>query len=222
MSQPLTQQRIRIRFGQDGPLRFVGHHDLARTWERVLRRAEAPLEYSRGFNPRPRMQFAAALPIGVTSEYELLDVRLTARLESSGAWLDRLQATSPQGLTILAIDEVPIREAALPALVTHASYTITPIDPALSADMLAQQVQALLSTAKLERERGKGRRYDLRPLIRSLAVMPDGVIRADLVAGDAGVGRADELVDALGLSLIQVRAHRTRLYLERTPENGSE
>src|SRR5512138_1667680 len=63
MNQPLTQQRIRIRFGQDGPLRYVGHHDLARTWERILRRARAPLEYSQGFNPRPRMQFAAALPI---------------------------------------------------------------------------------------------------------------------------------------------------------------
>lgn len=222
MNQPLTQQRIRIRFGQDGPLRYVGHHDLARTWERILRRARAPLEYSQGFNPRPRMQFAAALPIGVSSESELLDAWLTERLDPPGAWIERLQETSPQGLTVLAIDEAPIREAALPTLVTHASYTLTPTDPALSLEMLSERVQLLLSADAIERERHNGRRYDLRPLIISLSVTRDGVILADMVAGDAGVGRADELVDALGLSLVQVRAHRTWLYLTQDTAKGSE
>jgi len=213
MNQPLTQQRIRIRFGQDGPLRYVGHHDLARTWERVLRRAEAPLEYSQGFNPRPRMQFAAALPVGVSSESELLDVWMTRRLDPLGDWIDRLQATSPQGLSVLAIEDVPIREPALPSLVTHAEYTLTPLDPALSRETLVARVEELLRAERLERERSNGKRYDLRPLIRDLAVLDAGVIWAALAAGDAGVGRADELVDALELTLVQLRAHRIRLHL---------
>lgn len=215
MNQPLTQQRIRIRFGQDGPLRYVGHHDLARAWERVLRRAEAPLEYSQGFNPRPRMQLAAALPVGVSSESELLDVWLTRPLDPLGEWIERLQATSPHGLTALAIEDIPIREPALPALVTHAEYTLTPLDPALDRETLASRVDELLRAERLERERSNGKRYDLRPLIRELALLDDGVIWAAMAAGDAGVGRADELVDALGLSLIQLRAHRIRLHLRR-------
>lgn len=213
MNQPLTQQRIRIRFGQDGPLRYVGHHDLARTWERILRRAEAPLEYSQGFNPRPRMQFAAALPVGVSSESEILDVWLSERIVSLDAWIERLQATNPQGLTVKAIDEVQIKEAALPTLVTHAEYTLTPLDPTLSRESLAERVEALLAAEEIERVRHNGKRYDLRPLIRDLTVSESGAIWADMVAGNAGVGRADELVDALGLTLAQVRAHRTRLHL---------
>lgn len=221
MNQPLTQQRLRIRFGQDGPLRFVGHHDLARTWERVLRRAEAPLEYSQGFTPRPRMQFAAALPIGASSEYELLDAWMTARLEPLDEWKERFQATSPQGLTVLALDEVPINEAALPTLITHASYTLMPVDPSLTVDLLEERVAALLSAEKIERERHNSRLYDLRPLIRSLSVAPDGTIHAELVTGNAGAGRVDELVDALGLSLVQLRAHRTRLYLTQEAATNS-
>lgn len=220
MNQPLTQQRIRIRFGQDGPLRFVGHHDLARTWERVLRRAEAPLEYSQGFNPRPRMQLAAALPVGASSQSELLDVWLTRRFHPLDDWIGRLQATSPQGLTVLAVEDVPIREPALPALVTHAEYTLTPLDPALDRETLLARVEALLHAETIERERGNGKRYDLRPLIRDLVVRNDGVIWADLVAGSAGVGRADELVDALGLTLSQLRAHRIQLHLRE--ENANE
>lgn len=213
MNQPLTQQRIRIQFGQDGPLRYVGHHDLARTWERVLRRAEAPLEYSQGFNPRPRMQFAAALPIGVSSESEILDVWLSARLAPLDTWIAQLQATSPRGLTIRAIKEVPIRQAALPTLVTHAEYTLTPLDPALDRKTLEARVSDLLAAKQIERVRHNGKRYNLRPLIRELAIAEDGIILADLVAGDTGTGRADELVDALGLTLVQVRAHRTQLHL---------
>src|SRR5690606_41946164 len=59
---------------------------------------------------RSRMQFAAALPIGASSEYELLDAWMTARLEPLDEWKERFQATSPQGLTVLALDEVPRSE----------------------------------------------------------------------------------------------------------------
>lgn len=215
MSQPLTQQRIRIRFGKDGPLRFVGHLDLARTWERVLRRAQAPLEYSQGFTPRPRMQFAAALPLGVSSESEYLDVWLTERLDdpSATAWIGRLQATSPQGLTVLAIEDVPIKGAALPTLVTHAEYRVTPLDPTLNGDDLAAKAATLLAADKIERVRANGRRYNLRPLILSLAPDDTGSLIAHLVTGDEGAGRIDELASALGLDLVRVRAHRTQLFL---------
>lgn len=215
MSQPLTQQRIRIRFGKNGPLRFVGHLDLARTWERVLRRAQAPLEYSQGFTPRPRMQFAAALPIGVSSECEILDAWLTERLDAPllATWIERLQATSPQGLAVLAIEDVPIKGAALPTLVTHAAYRVTPLDPLLSGDVLAAKAAALLAAEKIERERANGKRYDLRPLILDLTPDESGSLIAHLVAGDEGAGRIDELVSALGLALSQVRAHRTQLFL---------
>ena len=162
MNQPLTQQRVRIRFGKDGPLRFVGHLDLSKTWERVLRRAEFPLEYSQGFNPRPRMQFAAALPVGATSESEHLDIWLTQHLDGSLSddWRPRLQACCPSGLTIYALDEVPVKQAALPTLVTESEYTFTLLDDPVEPSALRARVD---STARPARDPADAQQENLRP-----------------------------------------------------------
>jgi radical SAM-linked protein len=213
MSQALTQQRLRIQFGKFGALRYVGHLDLATTWERVLRRAEFPLEYTRGFNPRPRLQFATALPVGLTSECELLDVWLTARLplDPPDALVERLNATSPAGLRTYQVSEVPIKAPALPPQVFSAEYVLTPGDT-LSADELIARAEALLRQERIERER-RGKRYDLRPLILDLHPDAEGNLVAWLRTGEHEHARADELVEALGLSLADVRVHRRRLVL---------
>lgn len=214
MSQALTQQRLRIQFAKQGALRYVGHLDLAATWERVLRRAELPLEYTRGFNPRPRLQFAAALPVGLTSEAELVDVWLTERvsLDPASALIERLNATSPGGLRTLQVTEMPIKAPALPPQVISAEYAITPNDPDLSADDLWARAQALLAQTRIERVL-RGKPYDLRPLIQDLRLDGDGVLVARLSTGERANARADELIAALGLALGQVCAHRRRLFL---------
>jgi radical SAM-linked protein len=214
MSQALTQQRLRIQFAKQGALRYVGHLGLATTWERVLRRADLPLEYTRGFNPRPRLQFAAALPVGLTSEAELLEVWLTGRvpLEPASALIDRLDATSPAGLRTLGVTEVAIKAPALPPQVIGAEYAITPNDSDLSVDDLWAHAQALLAQARIERVL-RGKTYDLRPLILELRQADDGLLIARLSTGERANARADELVAALGLDLGQVSAHRRRLFL---------
>ena len=59
--------RIRVTFAKTEPMRFTSHLDLFRAWERTFRRAGLPILFSQGYNPRPRMQLAAALPLGFTS-----------------------------------------------------------------------------------------------------------------------------------------------------------
>lgn len=217
MNQPLTQQRIRITFGVYGALRYVGHLDMLKAWERVLRRAELPLEYSQGFNPRPRMQFAAALMVGATSDDEHLDVWLRESLTNGfpKTWITRLNDASPAGLRILAITDVPIRSAALPTLVTHADYVLTPVNNEIEIGELATRAQNLLAQSSIPR-RGRKKPYDLRPLIRDLVMNENGNLIAQLVTGDQGNGRPDELLDAMGLALHQARIHRRRLYLKDT------
>jgi radical SAM-linked protein len=213
MNQALTKQRIRISFGKLGFLRFVGHLDLAQSWERILRRAGIPLEYSQGYNPRPRMQFAAPLPVGVTSESEYVDVWLVERLADE--WVVRLNAATPADLPVYCIAEVPIRARALPTLVTHADYVIRLLDDSLPRDEVQRRVDNLLAAPRIERVR-RNKTYDLRPLILDLAVNDAGNITAQLVTGDRGNGRADELLDALGLAREQARLHRQRLHLSST------
>lgn len=213
MNQALTKQRIRIRFGTRGMFRFVGHLDLQSTWERLLRRAGLPVEYSQGFNPRPRMQFAAALPVGVSSESEYLDVWLTETLsEPLSDWITRLNDVSPGGLRTLALHPVPIKDAALPTLVTSADYAISPSTDQIEVGELHQRASDLLAAETLPRTRRK-KTYDLRPLILGLRPSPDGSIVMRLSAGDAGNGRIDEVIDELGYSLGDLHVTRQRLYL---------
>ena len=77
-------QRMRVTFATDDTVKYVGHLDMARAWERAIRRARLPLAYSQGFNPQARMHFAAALPVGFTGQAELIDVFLDAEVEPAG------------------------------------------------------------------------------------------------------------------------------------------
>src|SRR5512143_56497 len=87
----VTKQRLRITFTRDETLKYIGHLDMARTWQRIARRAKLPLAYSEGFNPQPRMSFAAALPVGCTSDHEELDMVLSPAcvIDEVKAQLDR-------------------------------------------------------------------------------------------------------------------------------------
>ena len=68
--------RLRITFHKTAAMRYTGHLDLHKTWERTIRRARLPLAYSQGYHPQPRLNVASALPLGFTSECELLDLWL--------------------------------------------------------------------------------------------------------------------------------------------------
>src|SRR5512133_1957686 len=65
--------RIRLVYARREALRYVSHLDMQLVWERILRRAETPLAYSHGFNPRPRLHLASALPLGFLSRCEMTD-----------------------------------------------------------------------------------------------------------------------------------------------------
>jgi len=214
MNQPLTQQRIRITFGKLDAMRFIGHLDLAKTWERVLRRARVPVEYTQGFNPRPRLQFAAALPVGVSSESEVLDVWLTARLEGDDAarWVEALNAASPAGLRTYRIAEVPIKADALPTQVTFAEYEIAFDAEQPGAADLRARVESLLAQTSVMRP-GHKHPYDLRPRVLALAVDDAGLLHARLSANERANARPDELLDALGLDAARARIHRRALHL---------
>lgn len=67
-------QRVRIQYAKRGPLRFTSHRDVARAFERAVRRAGVPVAFSQGFNPHPRISYASAAPTGAASEAEYLEV----------------------------------------------------------------------------------------------------------------------------------------------------
>jgi len=93
-------QRIRIRYAKRGRLRFTSHRDFARAFERALRRAAAPMAYSAGFTPHPKISYVGASPTGVASEAEYLEVGLAREVDVE-AFRAALDAALPDGLDVV-------------------------------------------------------------------------------------------------------------------------
>lgn len=206
--------RIRIRFAKTNAMRFTGHLDLFRTWERTIRRAGLPLAYSQGFNPHPKMALACALPLGFTSEAEMIDIWLETESnlnEVRGA----LEKAAPPGIQIQALEAVDAHLPALQTVVDSAEYEITLLE---ACPKLDERLEALLASETLPRQR-RGKDYDLRPLIGSVEILENDPrsgfprMQAVLAAREAATGRPEELLEALGIDPLAARVHRTKLNL---------
>lgn len=200
-----------------GPTRYIGHLDLARTLERSLNRARIPVAYTQGFNPRPRMQFAAALPLGYTSDCELADVWLTETVEPAAAQRQMMARIAP-GLTIHQVEEVSLQEPALQMQTAVSTYTATLLDETDTA-VLQQRIVNLLAAESFIRVRvrkKKSREYDLRPHIYDLTLMETDegvVIQMELALEQNKNGRPDEVLLALEIDPLSTRIHRTAILL---------
>ena len=105
-SEPPLRVRYRIRFGKSGLLRWTSHRDLARLWERIVRRAELKLSMTEGFHPKPRIGFPSALALGVNGLDEVVELELAERL-TVDELLGRLRADNQPGLTINSVKLLP-------------------------------------------------------------------------------------------------------------------
>lgn len=215
-SNPAKRARYRITFGKTGVLRYTAHLDVARTWERVLRRADTPLIYSQGFNPRPQIQLAAALPLGCESRAEVLDIYLEAdNLPTPEDLLSRINDTVPEGLVVYKVEPVDYHGPALQTLRSAATYEVLPGE-AISREELDTRANNLMAQDTIPRRRRK-KEYDLRPLILKIDLLPGSEpgLRMQLVSSqELGTGRADEVVEALGLDPLDAKIVRTNMTFE--------
>ncbi|GMQ78428.1 MAG: TIGR03936 family radical SAM-associated protein [Anaerolineae bacterium] len=216
------KQRLRMRFSKDGPARFISHLDLSRTLERALNRAQIPIAYTQGFNPQPRMQFADALPLGLTSDCEIVDFWLKVKIETEET-LSALKAKMASGIGVISIEEVAVSAPPLQTITKFAEYRVTLSDE-FTAEMIEAKVDALLETPTIPRLR-RNKQYDLRPLVLGLNVIShksDSVELAMKMSLEPGrTGRPDEVLKALNIDPLGARIHRTNLILAET-ENDDE
>lgn len=213
-------QRLRLTFRKGGAARYTSHLDLARTLERALNRARIPMAYSQGFNRRPRMQMAAALPLGYTSEYELADIWLTEQMDPAQAQAQLMAKMAP-GIAIYRTEEAPLAEPPLQTRTTASQYLATPLEP-VDAAALTQRIDALLAADSWVRVRSRGKKkkeYDLRPLILDLhlAAQDPLTLSMTLTLEPSKTGRPDEVLLALELDPLDARIHRTRIVLDDEP-----
>lgn len=210
-------QRLRLIFRKEGPARYISHLDLARTLERALNRACVPVAYSQGFNRRPKLSMATALPLGYTSAYELADIWLTETLAPDIAQKQMMSRMAP-GIEIFHVTEVPVGGPSLQSLTTASTYVATLLDP-VDMDALQIQVNEILAADSLERVRARGKKrkeYDLRPLLLELQLggtAEAAQLTMTLRLAPAQTGRPDEVLMALNVDPLDARIHRIHIAL---------
>jgi len=203
--------RLRITFAKTEAMRYTGHLDLHRTWERTLRRARLPLAYSQGFKPHPRIVLASALPLGCTSQQEVVDIWLEKQ-ESLSEIATRLNQAAPPGLGIIEVNEVAPNLPSLPSQLEASVYLITFLDPIPDLDSRLYQTNQAPEIPRVWRKKP----YDLRALILDLQRLPDDEngcqqILVKLAAREGATGRPEEVASVLGGESSKVRIHRTEL-----------
>ena len=207
--------RARITFTKQGALRYTGHLDLHRLWERAMRRADLPLSYSKGFHPQPKISIAAALPLGFSSRAEVVDVRFNEEI-STEEIASRLKDNLPVDIKVTKVEGVDERAPALQTQVRSAKYEVHLTEPVDKSD-LTRKVGELMMSESLPRER-RGKSYDLRPLIETLNVITEAngkvSLRMTLSARDGATGRPEEVLNMLDIEPEYTSVERTRLIFE--------
>jgi radical SAM-linked protein len=218
--------RLRITFSKQGALRYTGHLDLHKILERSVRRAKLPLAYSQGYHPQPKLNLAAALPLGFSSRAEVMDIWLNEDVDDV---VSVLQAKVPPGLTILQAERVDERAPSLQTQVIAAEYQVEITEagyarrPArtsaagtgelVEGSGLNEKIASVLESESIPRER-RNKQYDLRPLIETLTISDDGHIFMRLTAREGATGRPEEVLDVLGIPLDDTRIERTKLIFQ--------
>jgi len=189
--------RARIRYQRGEPLRWTGHLDMVRIWDRLLRRAELPITYSQGFHPHPRISFSPPLPVGLLSDDEYVDLDLAEPLEAQEV-LSRLTKHAPDGLIPVEVSTALEKQVALASSVERIEYVFRPERP----EEFVAKLDEFLGREHYEIQRQKGSKFkyvDLRPFVDDVDRLGDGVWMLKMSVRDGASARLDELAHAWGL-----------------------
>ncbi len=222
----VSGRRHRVTFATRRTLAYLSVLELGRVWERSLRRAGVPLKYSQGYNPRPKLVFAAPLPVGCGGEAEWLDVVLTEPMGAE-ALVDALRPVVPRDLEVMAAVAVPDKAPPLAEQLVAADYRV--LLRGGPATAVQEAAEALLAAGEVwlarRGRRHRGRQYNLRPLVLSLRVEAatppwTAALVMRLAARPGATGRPDAVLQAMGLAMWPRRCMRLRLLLR--DETGRE
>lgn len=160
---------MRFRFKRTETLRFLSHLDQQTTFQRAFRRAGIPLVYSGGFHPHPKMAFAQAMSVGMTSDCEYGDVQLTKKMTPE-AFIAEFNQNMPTGLEITAARLFEGKLPSLTASVVRADYIVTvEYEDDIMQDALVQAIDAFLNQPEIliqkRNKKGKLKEKNIKPFV---------------------------------------------------------
>lgn len=219
---------FRLKFKKGEPIKFISHLDLIRVFDRAIRRANLPIAYSKGFNPRPKMTFGPALKVGITSTGEYLDLEFTKPISESKI-RSRLNDVMPKGLIIEEVERLYEDNIKLSHL-NVAIYSITIKIDGISRTELEDSISKILQAKEIirfkpyfgKKKRRKPRKVNIATLIYDIKLLeweqPFAKLYLELSVGQKGSLSPEtvitELENILKKDIDIVKIHREDLYLK--------
>lgn len=203
--------KLRIKFRKYGAVRFIGHLDLMRFFQKMIRRADLDIAYSHGFSPHQIMSFAAPLGVGLESNGEYVDVEMNS-ITTSEDMIKRLNTASVDGVEILSIRMLPDDCKNAMASVAAASYTVSFREGYEPKVDYREELPVFIEATEIpyEKETKKSMLLlDLKPAIYDLSINENGSIYMLVNASSAGNIKPGMVLDAF-----------LQKYGEKLPENA--
>ena len=231
--------KIRLAYTKKKEAKYIAHLDLARMFDRALRRAQIQVAFSEGFNPHPKIAFGPPLPVGVESEREFVDIELQEPVEATRTFLAevvaRLQKQLPPGIDLSDAAIRPQRDEALMAVINRAHYRAeVPFSEPITDAALGRACQNWLARKEVLIERAKEKNQkspkNIRPFVKKLQILETRLQPNDqnsaimffaLVTGNQGSVRPLEILASLAdlerlpVDLPGVAITRVGLYVEK-------
>ena len=192
--------KIRIKFAKEGTMKFIGHLDIMRYFQKVMRRADVDIRYSEGFSPHQIMSFAAPLGVGLESRGEYVDIEVLST-DSSKEMLRRINENMVEGMEALSYRLLPDDAGNAMSLVAAADYEVRFRNGYEPADLNAffagipeflqkEEIVVLKKTKKGEKE------VNIRPQIYQMEAREDQVIFLQIATGSAANLKPDAVLRA--------------------------
>ena len=184
--------RIQVKFIKQGSLRFISHHNLMKLFERAIRRARISVKMSEGYNPRPKIAYPLALPVGIKGIDEKLEMELCEWMEVSELET-RLKKQLPENMQITSVEPISSK---VKSTVKDVTYVVIPKNGKMPEAGIADEL--LSKDAVIIQRKGKKRAFNIRPSIDSIKTNSQS-IDLDLKMTPEGMARPEEVLLHLGL-----------------------
>lgn len=177
--------KVRIKFRKYGVMRFIGHLDVMRYFQKAIRRAEIPIAFTTGYSPHMIMSFAQPLGVGVTSDGEYFDIEITEPIASEKA-VAQLNAVMVEGIEVISFKEISSdKKASGMTIVAAADYKVTFPETFQHAeeirilpDTWKNKVETFMAQPKivvLKKTKRSEKEVDIKPMIYQMSAMNDGI-----------------------------------------------
>lgn len=190
--------KIRIRFAKQGVMKFIGHLDIMRYFQKAMRRGNIDIAFTEGFSPHMIMSFAAPLGVGITSSGEYVDIEIKTPISSSQA-VKQLNDVMVEGMEILSFRQIPDGKASKAmSLVAAADYTLTfreGYEPNTDWEEKMSEFFAQEAITVLKKTKKSEVTTDIKPMIYDLSVS-DKKIFMRLATGSAANLKPELVMEA--------------------------